>query len=572
MSSSRTTSAARLLSAPLAIGLFLSVTGCGGGGSSGGGGGPPSVSSVSPGAGSTGVPTNTSFNATFSGPMNPATITPTTFTLAGPGSTPVTGSTTADSDVATFRPSSALAGDTLFTATLTRDIKDRGGNSLASPFVWTFGTGVTADDTPPTVTLTVPAQGTTGVGTNTRVTATFNESMDPATITTSSFRVQGSTGTVTYADAGRTAVFTPDQDLLPSTQYTATLSTQNEDLAGNSLSSSYVWTFTTGAGRDTSTLEVTSTNPDNGATNVPRNKKVNATFSDAMDPSTITTSTYRLAAGTTPVAGTIAYDAPSNVATFLPAADLAGNTEYTATITTGARDAVGNSLPIDEVWTFTTGSNSANQGQLPVDLRSAGNFAVLAGTAVTNTGQTVVNGNVGLAPGSSVGGFPPGVINGTQHVANPAADAAKLDLTTAYIDAQGRSTNPIQMPGNLGGLTLAPGLYVRATDVLLSGTGSQAILTLDAQGDSTAVWIFQCKAAFTTTSGTSIVLAGGAKAANVFWAVGSTAILDTTTTFYGTIMAETAVNVRTGATITGRALARSGEVTLEGNTITLPAP
>jgi hypothetical protein len=570
---------ARLLGAPLAIGLFLSVAGCGGGSSSGGGGGaPPTVSSVSPAAGATGVPTNTSFNATFSGPMNPATITPTTFKLTGPGSTPVSGDVTfVDlTSVATFEPSGALTGDTLYTATLTTGITDLGGTPLASDFVWTFRTGLTADTTPPVVTFTVPARGATGVATNSKATATFNESMDPSTIKASTFVLANgasATGDVVYADAGKTATLTPDQDLLVNTEYTATLTTQVRDLAGNALSVAYVWTFTTGSNRDTSRPTVTSTNPANNATNVPRNKKVNATFSEAMDPATLTTQNYRLAGpGTTSVAGTISYDPLSKVTTFSPLTDLASNTLFTATVTTGVKDAAGNALANDKVWTFTTGANNANQGAQPVNLGSAANFAVLAGSAVTNTGATEIFGNVGLHPGSSVGGFPPGVIHGVQEIGTPTALAAKGDLTTAYTDAQGR-VNPIVLANNnLGGLTLAPGVYVSATDLMLSGTGPQAILTLDAQGDSTAVWIFQCKAAFLTTSGTSIVLSGGAKAANVFWAVGSRATLGTTTTFYGTILAETAVNLSTGATLTGRALAQSAEVTLEGNTITLPSP
>jgi hypothetical protein len=201
----------------------------------------------------------------------------------------------------------------------------------------------------------------------------------------------------------------------------------------------------------------------------------------------------------------------------------------------------------------------------PVALAGAGNFAVLAGSAVTSTGATIVTGDLGLSPGTSVTGSP--TVTGTQHVNDPTASQAKLDLTTAYNDAAGRTLCRITVtPTNLGGRTLTPGLYWSGASLeITSGT-----LTLDAQGDSNAVFIFQSASTLTTTSGLGILLAGGAQATNVFWQVGSSATIGTGSAFVGTIMADQSITLNTGATLTGRALARVGAVTLSGNTITRP--
>ena len=160
--------------------------------------------------------------------------------------------------------------------------------------------------------------------------------------------------------------------------------------------------------------------------------------------------------------------------------------------------------------------------QASLNLGAAANFAVLAGSTVANTGLTTVNGDLGLSPGSAVTGFPPGVLNGTQHVADTTAAQAKLDLTTAYNDAAGRTVAPISVAGNLGGMTLAPGLY-KSTSSLEISSGN---LTLDAQGDANGVFIFQIASTLITTAGRQVILSGGAKAANVFWQVGTSATLE----------------------------------------------
>ncbi len=210
----------------------------------------------------------------------------------------------------------------------------------------------------------------------------------------------------------------------------------------------------------------------------------------------------------------------------------------------------------------------AAQGAAPVPLGEAADFAVLAGSTVTNSGATTVNGDLGLSPGSSVTGFPPGMVIGIIHVADPTAVQAKLDLTTAYNDAAGRTVGAVTVAGNLGGQTLTPGLY-KSTSSLEISSGD---LTLDAQGDPNGVFIFQIASTLTTTSGRQVILNGNAKASNVSWQVGTSATLGTTSVFKGTIMADQAITLETGATLDGRALARIGAVTLGASTVTIPAP
>ena len=201
-----------------------------------------------------------------------------------------------------------------------------------------------------------------------------------------------------------------------------------------------------------------------------------------------------------------------------------------------------------------------------VALGSAGGLAVLAGSTVTSTGATSVTGDLGVSPGTAVTGFPPGVLIGAR-AGDPAAALAMGDLTTAYNDAAGRTLCPISVAGNLGGQTLAPGLY-KSTSSLEITSGD---LTLDAKGDSTSVFIFQMASTLTTTSGRQIILSGGARATNVYWQVGSSATLGTGSVFQGTIMADQAITLGTGATLNGRALARIAGVSLDTNTILKPA-
>ncbi|MFE9067921.1 ice-binding family protein [Streptomyces violaceusniger] len=189
-------------------------------------------------------------------------------------------------------------------------------------------------------------------------------------------------------------------------------------------------------------------------------------------------------------------------------------------------------------------------------------FAVLAGQTVTNTGPSVVNGDLGVSPGTAVTGFPPGLVNGTIHSADAAALQAQNDLTVAYDNAAGR-TPDASISGDLGGLTLAPGVYNAASSIGLTGT-----LTLDAGGNVNAVWVFQVGSTLTTASTNSVLLINGAAPRNVYWQIGSSATLGTNTTFVGRILALTSITITTGTTIDGQALARNGSVTMDNNTIT----
>ena len=210
--------------------------------------------------------------------------------------------------------------------------------------------------------------------------------------------------------------------------------------------------------------------------------------------------------------------------------------------------------------------HGATAAQAPIALGAAAKFAVLAATTVTSSGATTVNGNLGVSPGTKVTGSLK--VSGMIHAGGPTAAQAQGDLTAAYNDAAGRTAGALTVAGNLGGLTLTPGLY-KSTSSLEISSGD---LTLDARGDTNAVFIFQMASTLTTTSGRQVILNGGARAANIYWQVGSSATLGTTSVFKGNILASKSITVMTGAAVEGRLLARTAAVTLDTNTITLPAP
>ena len=173
-----------------------------------------------------------------------------------------------------------------------------------------------------------------------------------------------------------------------------------------------------------------------------------------------------------------------------------------------------------------------------------------------------------MSPGTAVTGFPPGLVNGAIFAGDSTAAQAELDLTIAYNDAAGRTVGAVTVAGNLGGRTLTPGLYKSTSSLEISS----GVLTLDAQGDANAVFIFQMASTLTTTSGSQVILSGGAKATNIYWQVGSSATLGTASVFKGTIMADQSITLNTGANLEGRVLARIAAVTMDSNIITIPAP
>lgn len=196
-------------------------------------------------------------------------------------------------------------------------------------------------------------------------------------------------------------------------------------------------------------------------------------------------------------------------------------------------------------------------------LGTAQSFAVLGGSTVTNTGPSVITGDLGVSPGSAVVGFPPGIVTGTIHAGNATAGQAQDDVTTFYNALAGASCTADLTGQDLGGLTLTPGVYCYSSSAQLTGT-----LTLNAQGNANATFIFKTGSTLTTASGSSVVLINGGNPCGVAWQIGSSATLGTTTSFIGNLVALTSVTLNTGADIIGRALARNGAVTLDTNDIT----
>ncbi|MCU1435213.1 MAG: hypothetical protein JWR71_1938 [Pseudarthrobacter sp.] len=209
------------------------------------------------------------------------------------------------------------------------------------------------------------------------------------------------------------------------------------------------------------------------------------------------------------------------------------------------------------------GFTPAYAADAPVGLGTAGSYAVLGGQTVTNTGPTVLNGDLGVSPLNAITGFPPGQVLGTVHAGDANAAQAQSDLTIAYNDAAGRPSSAAA--GVFVSETLLPGVYTAGSTMALNGA-----LTLDGQGNANSVFIFQAGSTLTTASGSSIVLTNGAQACNIFWQVGSSATLGTGTSFKGNIMALTSISVTTGVTLEGRALARNGSVTLDTNVFVRP--
>jgi uncharacterized repeat protein (TIGR02543 family) len=566
---------------------------------------PPTVVSTDPADAATGVALTKQIAATFSKTMDATTVTTSTFTIKQ-GAISVTGFVSYSGTTAIFAPASNLAPNTLYTATITTGAKDLAGNALANNYVWSFTTGAAAVIIPPTVILTDPLNLATGVALNKQVKATFSTDMDASTITTASFTLMQGTsfvsGTVSYLN--RIATFIPSGPLTQNTTYTATITTAAKDLAGVSMASNYVWSFTTSISSYTVTL---SANPSNGGTTsgggtfnsgssvtVTATPNAGYTFTNWTESGTavsinasytFTISGNRtLVANFTAIQYTVTLSSnPAAGGTTSGGGTFNSGSSVTVTATANAGYSFNNwtegatIVSINASYTFTISGNRtlvANFTALPsgpagVNLRSAGNFAILAGSGVANTGVTThIYGDVGSFPTATINGLTAANVTGILYTtADPIVGTAKDDLTTAYNDAQGRSLNAISLPGQLGGLTLAPGLYVNSTSSGISGTGSNAILTLDAGGNPNAVWIFKMGSTLVTDAGTSIVLAGGAQWSNIYWSVGTSATLGTNSIFYGNILADQAITLTTGASLRGRALTRIAAVTLDTNIV-----
>jgi hypothetical protein len=549
--------------------------------------------------------------------------------------------------IATFSlpAGSTLAAGTTYTATVTAAKSLATGLALVSPYVWRFSTGVLPDTTRPTVSITVPATTvpgpTAGVATNTAITAVFSEDMAPATISAASFALTcaapcvAPTGVVSYAVGNRTAVFTPAAILAANTTYVATVTTAATDLAGNALggnqaalpaASNYVWSFTTAAAATPpAIISVQSTSPAAAATGVCTDATVNATFNVPsglrMDPATITSAVFTLTGNAPVTAASVVLDANTGrIATFTPLAPLTAGVVYTATIKGGANGAKdlavpGNTMTADKSWTFTAASCA-----LPppppagIALGSASLFGAFGGSAgITNQGlNTVVHGNIGTtAVSTAVTGFHDagpgctytqtplnvGTVNGLIYTAAPPptvscptegtattfaiATQARADALAAYNALVAMPGGPDPGAGNLANKTLAPGSYTAAAGSFMIQGGN---LTLDAQGNANAVWVFQM--ATTLTVGgpgaafpASIILANGAQAKNVYWQVGSAATINAAGggTMVGTVIAQAGAAISTPGnaaitTINGRVLSLGASVTMVNTVINVPAP
>ena len=486
-----------------------------------------------------------------------------------------------------------------------------------------LGAGSVSPVVAPTVTVVTPFAGALNVAPNTKtITAAFSKTMDAATLTAASFTLACplatpiTGGTVSYLADSKIATLTLPAVLPSATVCTATITTAAKDSIGVSLANNHTWQFTTSATTDVTAPTVTLVNPIDTATGVATNTAVKATFSEAMDPLTVTSASFALFKGliqdVNPVAGTVSINPLNTIGTFTPNANLVVNTDYTARVTTGAKDQAGNALAVNKVWTFKT-APVATVTPLVV-LNMAQPFGTFGGSAgMTNMGITTqVNGDIGtIATGTSaITGFHDasniytetpsniGLVTGKiftctnsttgTNVAGPSApDCAvatqsRLDAQTAYIalaamPAVGQSAAP---GANLAGVTLLPGTYVAPGGSFLIEGGD---LTLDAQGDANATWVF--KMASTLTVGgpgaaapQSIILAGGALAKNVFWQVGSAATINAGGggTMVGTIIAQDGVTFSTAdnvniVTLNGRALSLVASVTMVNTVVNVPA-
>ena len=566
-----------------------------------------------------GVATNSRVSATFSKAMLATSLTTASFTVACPAASNVAGSVAYDatSRTATFTPTTTMAANATCVATVTTAATDTGGFALAINYSWSFATAALADSTRPTVVLTVPAPAAAGVPINTRITAVFSEDMNPATLTAASFTLTNTTlaapvaGSVSYSAASRTATFTPTAATLAATSaFRATITSAATDLVGNGLAGNtavlpaagnHVWTFGTAATGDTTPPTITALSPLDATLGVCLGKVVSATFNEPLDAATVNSTTFTVTAAGVAVAGSVSYDAATQSVRFVPtaAAGLAPSRAYVATIVGGAagvKDLAGNALAANRVWNFSTGTQPCVAG---VPLGAAASFGSFGGAAgITNQGiNTVVGGNIGTTAACTlITGFHDGAnvytetplnvggVNGSIYCGPPApgTNATLATATQALADAQTAYNALTALPpgsdpgaGQLGGLVLAPGTYTAAGGSFAVTTGD---LTLDAQGDTGAVWVFQTASALTVglpATPRRVLLINGAQAKNVYWKVGSAARIADASSMVGTIIAPAGVTISTAGqtaqtTLIGRAIGLTASVTMVNTTVVAP--
>ncbi len=521
----------------------------------------------------TGNPTTPVKPGATSNPTTPAkpgaTSNPATSAKPGATSNPTTSAKPGD----TSNPVS-LPQPTPFPSSPASPASSTSPVSSASP-------ATTKDTTPPNVSFTSPVNAEIGIAVNSKIVTTFSEVMDPATVNTGTFTVTGpggaAVGIVTYV--ATTATFTPTGNLLANTTYTAMISAGVKDLAGNALAANTSWTFTTGTGADTTPPTVTATKPLNLASSVIVNGQVLTTFSEPMDPVTLSPASYMITApGPTPIAGTVSY--AGNVATFTPTVDLPRNTTFTGTITTAAKDLAGNALAVTKTWTFTSAL-----GPAPVNMLTAKDFVILGQSGISCVPICAITGDMGVSPIdlTAITGFST-IMDASTTFATSAQVTGRIyaadltlptptkmttaisDMITAYADAAGRSLPDfINLgAGEIGGETLVPGLYKWGTGVAISND-----VTLS--GGPNDVWIFEISGNIAQAAGKKVILTGGALPKNIFWQLTGALNMDAGSHMEGIVLAKTAINVGNGASIDGRLLAQTA-IALDANRVTQPAP
>ena len=558
----------------------------------------PIVESTTPLSNAIAVPVNSNITVTFNEEMDPTTITQSSITLTG--SSTVAGTVTYSGKTASFKPTSALAENTTYTGRVKTTVKDLKGNALQTDYVWAFTTGLILR---PIVISTDPINNATDVVFNKVITATFSMPMNPATLNATTFTVKQGVNTVlgTISYSGSTVSFTPAIALDANTTYTATITNGAKNSSDTALLANYVWTFKTGVNPT-----IIATDPLNNAINVNLLKTITANFSVAMDPTTINATSFTLKQGTTAVLGTVTYSGIT--ASFDPTASLQAGKVYTATITTAAKNTAGIPVATNYVWNFTTTVTPPVVVLPPsINLGTAAMFGAFGGNAgITNQGLNTVinNGSLGTTAASTlVTGFHDanaiytetplnvGNVTGRIYTAPPAPGTATsfavasqglLDANAAYL-----SISPASKPGGidpgageLGGLTLAPGVYKSASGTFKISNGN---LTLDAQGDPNATWIFQTAAGLTVgiagpTGAKSIIMKNGALAKNVFWYVGTAATINGAGggVMVGTIIASAGVTFSTAGNaaqtvLNGRAISLVASVTMVNTTVNVPS-
>jgi hypothetical protein len=429
----------------------------------------------------------------------------------------------------------------------------------------------------PSVSSTDPASGAIGVAVNADISALFSVTMKGGTASKISVK-QGSTavaGTSSYT--GKTVSFNPTEDLLPNTMYTVTIEKSAVNESGASLLTDHSWNFTTGGLPDLILPTVTALSPLDDATGIARNKVLTINFSEAMKATTINNTTFTLTEGGSSVAGVVDYS--GTTATFTASSVLKGGTVYTAKLSTGAQDMAGNAIAINKEWNFTTSATAS--GLSSVDLGVAGDYVILAKTAINNSATSAVTGDLGISPAATTyitglaltdftGYATSSQVTGKVYAADMAVPTpvnlttAVENMITAYNDAAGRvSPDFLELAtGNIGGLTLTPGLYKWTTTVTIP---SDVIIS----GGANDIWIFQISGDISMSSAVNITLSGGAQAKNIFWQVAGQATLGATSHFEGVILSMTGITFQTGASINGRALAQTA-VVLDNNAVTKP--